>query len=93
MFASSGASRAIVFLPSSQVLPCVSQRICRAAGQRPRSRGLRPALEVLAHDQRAIALYERAGWHRAGSVAALWARTRDDQRDDHALLYYYLAPD
>jgi hypothetical protein len=56
-------------------------------------RGLRLALEVLAHDQHAIALYERLGWRRVASVAAAWARTSESQRDDQALLHYYLAPD
>jgi GNAT superfamily N-acetyltransferase len=54
--------------------------------------GLRPALEVLAHDQNAIALYDRAGWRRVASVPAPWARTRDSRSSDQALLHYYLSP-
>jgi GNAT superfamily N-acetyltransferase len=71
----------------------VGARLLAQACAEAHRRSLRPALEVLAHDQRAIALYERAGWRRVASVAASWARTCDDQRDDHALLHYYLAPD
>jgi GNAT superfamily N-acetyltransferase len=62
---------------------------CAEAGRR----GLRPALEVLAHDKRAIALYERAGWRRVASVPAPWARPSDGQDDDQAMARYYLAPD
>jgi GNAT superfamily N-acetyltransferase len=51
-------------------------------------RDLRPALEVLKHNQSAIALYERVGWRRIASVPADWARTGDGQ----AMLHYYLAP-
>jgi GNAT superfamily N-acetyltransferase len=61
---------------------------CAAAGRL----GLRPALEVLAHDQKAVALYERAGWRRVASVSAPWARASDDPSDDQTMLHYYLAP-
>jgi GNAT superfamily N-acetyltransferase len=66
----------------------LAQACAEAEGQ-----GLRPALEVLGHDQRAIALYEATGWRRVASVAAPWARTRDEHGGDQAMLYYYLAPD
>src|SRR5262245_8767205 len=59
---------------------------CAEAGRQ----GLRPALEVLAHDQNAIALYEGTGWRRMASVTASWARASDGQAMP---LYYYLAPD
>ena len=54
-----------------------------------RERGLRPALEVLGHDRRAIALYERAGWRRVGSAATPWASASGG----YAVLHYYLAPE
>ena len=54
-----------------------------------RSRGLRSALEVLDHDQRAIALYERTGWRLVASVPAPWAQAAGGP----ALLHYYLAPE
>jgi ribosomal protein S18 acetylase RimI-like enzyme len=62
---------------------------CAEAGRR----GLRPVLEVLAHNQGAIALYERTGWRQVGSVEAPWARTSGRLSDDQALLRYYLAPE
>ncbi len=62
---------------------------CAEAGLRC----LRPALEVLAHDQSAIALYERVGWSRVASVAASWARTSNNQDGGQAMLHYYLVPD
>ena len=54
-----------------------------------RSRGMRPALEVLDSDRGAIALYERMGWCRLASVPVPWASTNGAR----ALLHYYLAPD
>jgi GNAT superfamily N-acetyltransferase len=51
---------------------------------------LGPVLEVLAHDQSAIALYERTGWRHVASVPTSWARTSDNQA---MLLHYYLAPE
>lgn len=39
-------------------------RVCAEA----HPQGLRPALEVLEHNQRAIALYERVGWRRVASI-------------------------
>ncbi len=54
-----------------------------------RSRGLRPALEVLDHDRGALALYERTGWRRVASAPAPWASADGGQ----AWLHYYLAPD
>jgi GNAT superfamily N-acetyltransferase len=54
-----------------------------------RSRGLRPALEVLDHDRAAIALYERAGWRHVARAPALWARVGGGE----AWLRCYLAPD
>lgn len=57
---------------------CGEARIC----------GLRPALEVLDHDRRAIALYERAGLRRVGSAMASWASTSADL----VILHYYIAP-
>lgn len=54
-----------------------------------RIRGLRPVLEVLDHDQAAIALYERTGWRRVASVPALWAPADSGQ----AMLHYYIAPE
>ena len=53
-----------------------------------RSRGLRPVLDVLDLNQSAMALYERQGWLRVGSVPAPWARM--DGREH--FLHYYVAP-
>lgn len=54
-----------------------------------RTRGLRPALEVLDHDQAAIALYERMGWRRVASAPAAWGPTSGGQ----VVLHYYIASD
>lgn len=54
-----------------------------------RTRGLRPALEVLDHDQAAIALYERTGWQRVASASAAWGAAAGGQM----VVHYYIAPD
>ena len=54
-----------------------------------RARGLRPALDVLDHDQRAIALYERAGWQRVASAPVPWAHSSGGD----GVLHYYLSPE
>lgn len=45
-----------------------------AATAEARTRGLRPALEVLDSDRAAIALYERSGWVRVASEPLPWAQ-------------------
>ena len=60
--------------------------LLNAACAEASARGLRAALDVLAHNHAAMALYERAGWRRVASVPVSWA-------PDGALLHYYLAPD
>lgn len=52
------------------------------------TRRLRPALNVVDHDRRAIALYERAGWRRIASAPASWALASGER----PLMHYYLAP-
>jgi hypothetical protein len=52
-------------------------------------RGLRLALDVVAHAPAAVAFYERAGWRRVSSEIAPW--TQPDGGE--VTLHYYLAPD
>lgn len=54
-----------------------------------RSRGLRPVLDVLDLNQRAMALYERKGWRRIASVPASWAVIDSKEH----LLHYFISPD
>lgn len=67
----------------------VGAALLAAACAEARQRGLTPVLEVLDHDQSAIALYERLGWHRVASDPVPWAQ------DGAApmLLHAYVAPD
>ncbi len=60
--------------------------VARAAADAHR---LHPVLDVVDHDRRALALYERAGWRRVVSAPAPWALANGA----HPLMHYYLAPE
>lgn len=59
------------------------------ASNEARARGLWPVLVVLDHDRVAMALYERLGWRRAGSLLADWLPAGESRPP---LLHAYVAP-
>jgi len=67
----------------------VGATLLAAACAEASARGLHPALDVVDHDRRARALYERAGWRRIASAPAPWALANGE----HPLMHYYLAPE
>ncbi|GAA2760684.1 GNAT family N-acetyltransferase [Actinopolymorpha rutila] len=50
----------------------VGTSLVARAVEHAKAHGLRPVLDVVDSDRSAIALYERLGWHRLGSVEQLW---------------------
>jgi GNAT superfamily N-acetyltransferase len=64
----------------------IARSLLEVACREAYSRGLRPILDVVTHQQAAIALYEKCGWTRAGQVTS---RYGDDVVLDE---FVYLGP-
>ncbi|MER6118446.1 GNAT family N-acetyltransferase [Streptomyces sp. NPDC001743] len=82
------ASVARLFVTASARRRGVAGALLAAVTKAAASRGLRAVLEVEDGGRAAMALYERAGWRRAGSRPGDW--TTADGRA--ALLHTYVAP-